>query len=73
MCRCRSQRQQTLLRFNLQPVNPGKPFVERCVGFFLHSDMMFRVTKRLDSDLTGLVHDGSTLHEAAALPGAQEE
>jgi hypothetical protein len=37
---------QTLLRFELQPVSLAKPFDEKCVGFFLHSDMMFRVTKR---------------------------
>lgn len=35
---------ETLLRFDLQPVSLAKPFVERCVGFFLHTDMFFRVT-----------------------------
>jgi len=41
---------ETLLRFELQPVNIGKPFVERCVGFFLHTHMLFRVSERLEDD-----------------------
>ena len=41
-----TKRGQTLLRFDLQPVNLAKPFHERCIGFYLHTDMNFRVTIR---------------------------
>lgn len=66
---------KTLLRFNLQPVNPTKPFIERCVGFFLHTDMMFRVTKREDSDIMAQnpVNGSIKQYEVAALPGAPDE
>ncbi|KAL9081138.1 MAG: hypothetical protein Q9157_000229 [Trypethelium eluteriae] len=39
---------EMLLRFDLQTVNPTKPFAEKCIGFFLHTDMMFRITNRED-------------------------
>lgn len=68
---------ETLLRFNLQTTNPISPFIERCVGFFLHTDMFFRITRRdkdvqsaADAHLNG---DASYMAEVAALPGAQEE
>ena len=67
---------QTLLRFNLQTLNPIKPFVERCVGFFLHTDMTFRVTKRETADSmrrSGLMNGTNRPIEVAALPGAPEE
>ncbi len=37
---------QTLLRFNLQPCSLSKPFNESAVGFYIHTDMNFVVTKR---------------------------
>ena len=37
---------ELLLRFTIQPINIGRPFVEKCVGFFLHTEMYFRVTRR---------------------------
>lgn len=33
-------------RYDMQLVDLAQPFTETCVGFFLHSDMMVRVTKR---------------------------
>lgn len=33
-------------RYDMQLVDLAQPFKETCVGFFLHSDMMVRVTKR---------------------------
>ncbi|KAK3054048.1 hypothetical protein LTR09_004826 [Extremus antarcticus] len=37
---------ETLLRFNLQPCSLSKPFNESAVGFYIHTDMNFVVTKR---------------------------
>ena len=64
---------QTLLRFELQPVSLAKPFIERCVGFFLHTDMMFRVTRRREDDWKGQADKHVYYGEASALPGAYEE
>ena len=69
---------QTLLRFNLQTTNPISPFIERCVGFFLHTDMFFRITERQQEDtVTDQTRhlNGSTTYMAdvAALPGAHED
>lgn len=64
---------QTLLRFQLQPVSLAKPFTERCVGFFLHTDMMFRVTRRQESEWKGEAEKHIYYGEAEALPGAPLE
>ncbi|KAF2154696.1 cytochrome P450, partial [Myriangium duriaei CBS 260.36] len=37
---------ELLLRYNFQPCSLAKPFDEQCVGFFVHENMMFRVTER---------------------------
>lgn len=37
---------EIVLRYDMQVVNLAEPFKENCVGFFLHSDMMVRVTRR---------------------------
>ncbi|GAB7352344.1 hypothetical protein MBLNU459_g2786t1 [Dothideomycetes sp. NU459] len=63
---------ETLVRFELQPVSLSKPFVERCVGFFLHTNMMFRVTKRSESASHGQ-SETFTYGDVVALPGAQDE
>ena len=37
---------ETLLKFNLQPVSIAEPFKEMAVGFYIHKDMNFVITKR---------------------------
>lgn len=64
---------QTLLRFELQPVSLAKPFIERCVGFFLHTDMMFRVTRRQELEWQGQTVSDVYYGDASALPGAPDE
>lgn len=64
---------QTLLRFELQPVSLAKPFEEKCVGFFLHTNMMFRVTERKDEQMNGHLPSESQHINAGALPGAPDE
>lgn len=64
---------QTLVRFELQPVSLAKPFIERCVGFFLHTDMMFRVTRRQETEWKGQAEKDVYYGDASALPGAPEE
>lgn len=63
---------QTLVRYELQPVSLSKPFVERCVGFFLHTDMMFRITRRPDADSTEANGVHASYGNVAALPGAPD-
>ncbi|KAI9709953.1 MAG: hypothetical protein M1820_003031 [Bogoriella megaspora] len=63
---------ETLLRFDLQVVDPTKPFIERCVGFFLHTDMMFQITHHRTKeahDLAGKEYEPA-FFEGFALPGA---
>lgn len=66
---------QTLLRFELQSTNPSHPFVERCVGFFLHEKMSFRISAREENpDPSQAVGDDKfDNYEVAALPGAPDE
>ncbi|KAJ9632240.1 hypothetical protein H2203_000644 [Taxawa tesnikishii (nom. ined.)] len=64
---------ETLLRFELQPVSLAKPFEEKCVGFFLHTNMMFRVTERKDEQMNGHLPSESQHINAGALPGAPDE
>jgi cytochrome P450 len=65
---------ETLLRFNLQPCSLSKPFNEMVVGFYVHTDMSFVVTKRNERDwkLDAEMSHGMKL-EAHAIPGAFEE
>jgi len=63
---------QTLVRYELQPVSLSKPFVERCVGFFLHTDMMFRITRRPDADSAEANGVHASYGNVAALPGAPD-
>lgn len=46
---------QLLLRYNFQVADPSKPFGVSCVGFFIHTDMFFRVSLRDRSQLTATV------------------
>ncbi|KAL1297395.1 hypothetical protein AAFC00_004931 [Neodothiora populina] len=64
---------ETLLRFELQPLSLAKPFVERCVGFFLHTDMLFRVTRRQESTSDRETDSHVYFGDASALPGAPDE
>ncbi|KAK8214786.1 hypothetical protein M8818_002369 [Zalaria obscura] len=64
---------ETLLRFDLQPCSLAKPFVEKCVGFFLHTEMSFRVTKRPEGEANGHPPDMDQHGGVAALGGAQDE
>ena len=70
-CECRrcANVMQSLVRYDLQPVSLAKPFVERCVGFFLHTEMMFRITRRELSDVLQTA-EKQDYGEVAALPGA---
>lgn len=63
---------QTLLRFNLQPVNLAKPFNEMVVGFYVHTDMNFVVTERQEKP-EYLAKENGYEASAVALPGAPEE
>ena len=64
---------ETLLRFNLQPVSLAKPFNEMVVGFYVHTDMEFVLTKR---DERGWKSDNRAVDEvkveAHALEGFSE-
>ena len=62
-----------LLRFNLQPCSLSKPFNEKVVGFYVHTDMNFIVTERKDADNIYADLNGSTKIDASALPGAYEQ
>ncbi|KAK4987306.1 hypothetical protein LTR50_004732 [Elasticomyces elasticus] len=65
---------EILSRFSLQPVSIAQPMTERCFGFYLHSNMLFRVTERhedSDGHLRGMNGALKGL-EAQALPGAYE-
>jgi cytochrome P450 len=65
---------ETLLRFNLQPCSLAKPFNEMVVGFYVHTDMDFVLTKR---DERGWKSDSraedAVKVEAHALEGFSEE
>lgn len=69
---------QTLLRFNLQPCSLAKPFEEKAVGFYIHKNMDFIVTKRAKFG-GGQARDSKFMAEedfpieVAALPGAYED
>ncbi|CAD0109288.1 unnamed protein product, partial [Aureobasidium uvarum] len=62
----------TLVRYELQPASLSKPFVERCVGFFLHTDMMFRITRRPDADSAEANGVHTSYGDVTALPGAPD-
>ncbi|KAK0248246.1 hypothetical protein LTR91_017356 [Friedmanniomyces endolithicus] len=64
---------ETLLRFNLQSCNLAKPFDEKVVGFYVHTDMNFVVTERSSGDQSGLVRLEGDKVDAGALAGAYEE
>ena len=65
---------ETFLRFNLQPCSLAKPFNEMVVGFYVHTDMDFVVTKR---DERGWKSDSRAVDavkvEAHALEGFNDE
>ncbi|KAH0142396.1 hypothetical protein KCU67_g14054, partial [Aureobasidium melanogenum] len=63
---------ETLIRYELQPASLSKPFVERCVGFFLHTDMMFRITPRPEAGSAEANGVYASYGDVAALPGAPE-
>ena len=64
---------ETLLRFNLQPCSLAKPFNEMVVGFYVHTDMDFVITKREEKDWMSDSANEGVKFEAHALPGAFEE
>ncbi|KAK4545870.1 hypothetical protein LTR36_002434 [Oleoguttula mirabilis] len=65
---------ETLLRFNLQPCSLAKPFNEKVVGFYVHTDMNFIITERKDVNESAIAHLNSGIKfDAAALPGAYDE
>ncbi|KAK0261126.1 hypothetical protein LTS09_004389 [Friedmanniomyces endolithicus] len=64
---------ETLLRFNLQSCNLAKPFTEKVVGFYVHTDMDFVVTERSSGDQSALVRLEGDKVDAGALAGAYEE
>ncbi|KAK0274395.1 hypothetical protein LTR35_009324 [Friedmanniomyces endolithicus] len=64
---------KTLLRFNLQSCNLAKPFTEKVVGFYVHTDMDFVVTERSSGDHSALVRLEGDQVDAGALAGAYEE
>jgi cytochrome P450 len=61
---------EMLLRYSLQPVSLKEPFREMVVGFYVHTDMNFAITKREEK---GWKMPGIEKMEAHALPGAFEE
>lgn len=63
---------QTLLRFNLQPCSLAKPFTEKAVGFYVHTDMNFVVTERREDvpNSDTFLFEPTFDLEATALPGA---
>ncbi|KAI6900568.1 hypothetical protein KC334_g8554, partial [Hortaea werneckii] len=65
---------EILLRFNLQPCSLAKPFNEMVVGFYVHTDMNFVVSKRRSIVDGGHASIEMLLKtEVAALPGAYDE
>ncbi|KAK3071492.1 hypothetical protein LTR53_008537 [Teratosphaeriaceae sp. CCFEE 6253] len=63
---------ETLLRFNLQCCDLAKPFNEKVVGFYVHTDMNFVVTERSTGDEEKSTHlNGGTI-DAGALAGAYD-
>lgn len=65
---------QTLLRYNLQPCSLSKPFNEMVVGFYVHTDMDFVVTKRSEEgEKPTVLLNGDVTVDAHALGGAFEE
>lgn len=67
---------ELLLRFNFQPCSLAKPFDEQCVGFYLHDNMMFRVTERPEEAFDAAMNARYILQhagEVSALPGAPDE
>ncbi|KAF2753912.1 putative P450 monooxygenase [Pseudovirgaria hyperparasitica] len=38
---------ELLMEYNFQIADPSNPFSVKCVGFFIHTDMFFRVSKRI--------------------------
>ncbi|KAF4552638.1 Cytochrome P450-like protein 11 [Elsinoe fawcettii] len=62
---------ELLLRYSFQPVSLAKPFDELCVGFFVHENMWFRLTRR-DEDFDPAASPVE-MGEAGALPGAPDE
>lgn len=64
---------ETLLRFNLQPCSLAKPFNEMVVGFYVHTDMDFVITKREERDwkAVGSATEGEKV-KAHALGGFEE-
>lgn len=63
---------ETLLRYNLQPVSLKEPFKEMVVGFYVHTDMDFVISKREEKDWSAAAAAEGTKVEAHALPGAFE-
>lgn len=64
---------QILLRFNLQPCSLSKPFTEKVVGFYVHTDMNFVVTERKEDEAKAQSHmNGGAKIEVAAIAGAYE-
>ena len=65
---------QTLLRFNLQSCNLAKPFSEKVVGFYVHTDMNFVITAReQEGDKAAFAQLRGGTVDAGALEGAPEE
>ena len=60
---------ETLLRYTLQPVSLKEPYREMAVGFYVHTDMNFVITKREEK---AWMVPGIENMEAHALPGAFE-
>lgn len=63
---------QTLLRFNLQPCSLSKPFNEKVIGFTVHTEMDFIVSKRKTAEQQALDAKATSGAEtdAGALPGS---
>ncbi|KAK4553097.1 hypothetical protein LTR86_009824 [Recurvomyces mirabilis] len=65
---------ETLLRFNLQSCNLAKPFSEKVVGFYVHTDMNFVITAReQEGDKAAFAQLRGGTVDAGALEGAPEE
>ncbi|OCK80386.1 putative P450 monooxygenase [Lepidopterella palustris CBS 459.81] len=53
---------ELLLRFTFQVANPAHPFDSTCIGFFLHENMIFRVSERQEPlDFHNLQYNLSTV------------
>ncbi|KAK5724043.1 hypothetical protein LTR17_013705 [Elasticomyces elasticus] len=63
---------ETLLRFNLQSCNLAKPFNEKVVGFYVHTDMNFVATERSSGEKDAFAHSNGGPVDAGALAGAYE-